>query len=241
MRRATLSLALLTIFVAGAGSASAGGFDVRVGGFFPRGDLNTSLFSDLNDLYTPNASESRGVKGSDFNAVFGGVEYNTPLAQYLEVGFSIDGLSRKLDTSYRHYERPGGGEVRQTLKLEMMPIGATIRLIPTSKRTRIAPYLGGGIDAVYYKYEEYGDFIDFGDPTYPIQSDAFRSEGVAFGVHAVAGVRVYLNRDIAIVGEGRYQWAQKDMADDFAPNASGLVNRIDLTGPSVTIGVHVRF
>jgi hypothetical protein len=241
VRRATLSLVLLTIFVAGAGSASAGGFDVRVGGFFPRGDLNTSLFSDLNDLYTPNASGSRGVKGSDFNAVFGGVEYNTRLAEYVEVGFSIDGLSRKVDTSYRDYLHSDRSEIQQTLKLEMMPIGATIRLIPTGKRTRVAPYLGGGIDAVYYKYEEYGDLIDFGDPTHPIGPGALHSQGVAFGVHAVAGVRVYLNRDFAIVGEGRYQWAQKDMADDFVPNESGLINRIDLTGPSVTIGVHVRF
>lgn len=241
MRRAILSLTLPTILLAGAGFASAGGLDVRVGGFFPRGSQNTSLFEDLNTLYMPIADASRGVKGSDFNAVFGGVEYNTALGDFVELGVSIDGFSRRVDTSYREYTRPNGSEIEQTLKLEMMPIGATIRFVPTSKRARIAPYIGGGIDAVYYKYEEFGDLIDWADPSYPILADTLLSEGVTLGAHAVAGLRVYVNRDFAIVGEGRYQWAKDDMGDDFAPNESGLVNRIDLTGPSFTIGVHVRF
>ena len=31
------------------------------------------------------------------------------------------------------------------------------------------------------------------------------------------------------------------MGDDFAPNESGLMNTIDLSGASATIGLHVRF
>ncbi len=31
------------------------------------------------------------------------------------------------------------------------------------------------------------------------------------------------------------------MGDDFAPNEPGLVNRIDLSGASFTVGLHVRF
>ena len=54
-------------------------------------------------------------------------------------------------------------------------------------------------------------------------------------------MRVYLSRDFAIVGEGRYQWAKTDMSEDFAPNQSGLINTIDLSGPSFTVGLHVRF
>jgi hypothetical protein len=227
----TLSLTLVATFLAGASSASASGLDLRIGGFFPRG--NETLFQDVRELYM--------VEKSDFYGVYGGIEYNTEVAPNLEVGVSFDAFGSSEDTSYRDYVRPDGREIEQTLKLRMMPLGVTLRFLPTAKSASFVPYVGGGVDAVFYKYEEYGDFIDFFDPDYTVVPDAFRSESVAFGFHAVAGLRVYINRDFAIVGEGRYQWAEDDMGDDFAPNEAGLINRIDLSGPSFTVGLHVRF
>jgi hypothetical protein len=232
VRRATLSLTVLAILAAGAGRASAGGFDVRLGGFFPRG--NETLFQDDRALYL--------VQTSDFNGFTGGAEYNHVLVPNLELGVHIDGYGKSVYTSYRDYTRPDGSEIQQTLHFETLPMGVTVRIVPTGKRNKIAPYLGGGVDAIYWKYEEYGDFIDFFDPTYPITPDHFRSDGWAFGVHAVGGIRFYLNRDFAIVAEGRYQWAKEDIFQgDFAPNEPGLVNTIDLSGASATIGLHVRF
>lgn len=231
MRRARLILTVASLLLAGAGSARAQGLDLRIGAFFPRGE--ETLFQDDRALYT--------VGKSDFYGVYGGAEYNMVLAHNVELGLSLDGYGQTVDTSYRDYVRPGGDEIRQTLKVRMMPLGATVRIVPTSKRASFAPYIGGGIDAVFYEYEEFGDFIDFFDPGLAVVSDHFRDSGTAFGAHAVAGIRVYLNHDFAIVGEGRYQWAKKDMGEDFAPNQAGLVNTIDLSGPSFTVGVHIRF
>lgn len=232
MRRATLGLILAAgLLAAHAAPAAAGGLDLRLGGFFPRGE--ETLFNDVRELYL--------VSKDDFYGLYGGVEYNAAVARNVEVGISIDGYSEEVDSSYRDYVRPSGDEIRQQLKLQMIPIGVTVRVLPTSKRARFVPFVGGGIDAVYYQYEEYGDFIDFFDPELPIIADAFEDDGVAFGAHVVGGLRVYLNRDFAIVGEGRYQWSKKDMNEDFSPNAPGLVNTIDLSGWSVTVGLHVRF
>jgi len=220
-----------SLILAGTGSALAQGLDLRIGAFFPRG--NQTLFQDVRDLYA--------VQTSDFNGVYGGAEYNQVVAPNVEVGISLDGYAQTVDSFYRDYTRPDGSEIRQQLHLQMLPLGVTVRILPTSKRASFVPYIGGGVDAVFYQYEERGDFIDFYDPDLPIVSDAFRDSSAAFGAHAVAGIRVYLNRDFAIVGEGRYQWAKKDMGEDFAPNQSGLVNTIDLSGPSFTVGLHVRF
>ena len=44
-----------------------------------------------------------------------------------------------------------------------------------------------------------------------------------------------LNSDFSLTGEFRYQWAETDMDDDFS------LNRLDLSGASVTVGVHLRF
>jgi hypothetical protein len=231
VRRAILSLTLLALLVASASRAAAGGLDLRLGGYFPRG--NETLFLDDRSLYL--------VEKSDFYSVYGGIEYNHVLMDNVELGISLDGYSDTVDTSYRDYERPGGGEIFQTLKFSMVPLGLSVRFVPTSKKAKIVPYVGGGVDAIFYQYEEYGDFIDFADPELTIYPDAFVADGTAFGVHALGGLRVYLNRDIAIVGEGRYQWATDEMDDDFSPNEPGLVNTIDLSGWTATLGVHIRF
>ncbi len=247
MRRAILSLIPLALLFVGASRASASGLDLRIGGFFPRG--NDNLFADDCALYLINGCSAAAANGEQyfkgnagaFKGVFGGAEYNAVIMPNLELGVHLDGFGRTVDSSYRNYTRPDGSEIRQKLKLSIIPLGATVRLIPTSKGARLAPYIGGGVDAVFYQYEEYGDFIDFGSASLDIVPDDFKDSGAAFGVHAVAGLRVYLNRDFAIVGEGRYMWAAKDMGKDFAPNEPGLVNRIDLSGASFVVGLHVRF
>ncbi len=239
MRRAILSLTPAAVLLAATSSAFAGGLDLRVGGFFPRG--NENWFRVLNDRFTPNENPDQGVRASDFNGVFGGVEYNTPLVRNLELGFHFDAYGRTVHSSERNYARDvGDPEIRQDLRLRTYPLGVTLRLVPTDKHARIAPYLGGGVDVIPYTYEEFGDFVDDFDPTLPIVPDHFKTSEAAFGVHAVAGVRAYLNRDFAIVAEGRYLWAKDDMGGDFEVRDI-TPNRLDLSGASLVVGVHLRF
>lgn len=258
MRRVTLSLTVMALLAAGASSVAAAGLDVRFGGFFPRGRdcgvpstqgvpgstqaVGYTLFQDVCELFVPSGGSLDDFEWiREFDGFYGGVEFNHVLTDYVEVGVHYDYYSRTVNTSYRDYTRPDETEIRQSLRLRQAPLGVSVRLLPTSKRVKIAPFVGGGVDAVFYKYEEYGDFIDFFDPNLPVIADAFYADGVAFGWHALGGLRVYLNRDFAIVGEGRYQWAKDDMGDDFSPNEPGLVNRIDLSGWTFTVGLHVRF
>ena len=232
MRRAILSFTLLPLLLtASAGPADAQGLDVRLGAFIPRASSN--LFQDDSELYL--------VEKNDWVGFAGGVEYNHVFAKNVELGIHVDGYSKTIDTSYRDFVRPDGSEIEQTLRLNIVPFGLTVRLIPTRKRTKVAPYLGGGVDLFYWKYEEWGDFIDFWDPDLAVYPDSFYASGVTFGFHATGGVRFYLNRDFALVAEGRYQWAEADMGDDFSANEPGLVNRLDLGGASIYFGVHVRF
>jgi outer membrane protein W len=244
VRRAAANITLILLGLAAAAPAvHAQGLDLRVGAFLPRQrdcgvpsnvSAEYTLFQDVCDLYA--------VGTGAFDGVYGGIEYNHVIMNNVELAVHFDGHSKTVDTFYRDYERPGsGGDIFQTLRLQTAPLGVSLRFIPTAKRHKFAPFVGGGVDAVFYKYEEWGDFIDFFDPDLPIYNDAFVGEGTAFGVHALGGFRLYVNRDFAIVGEARYQWAKADMNDDFAPNAAGLVNTIDLSGWTFTGGVHLRF
>jgi hypothetical protein len=245
VRRAAASVILLFALIASAPSVRAQGFDGRVGAFLPRQrdcgvpssvPAEYTLFQDVCELYAVN-------KGA-FDGWFGGAEYNHVVMKNVEVGVHFDYSSKTVDTFYRDYERPpslGGGNIYQTLRLQTWPLGVSVRFIPTSKSVKFAPFVGGGVDAVFYHYEEYGDFIDFSDPNLSIQSDHFIDDGTAFGVHALGGFRYYFSRDFALVGEARYMWSGHDMHGDFSPNGPGLVNRIDLSGWTFTGGIHVRF
>jgi hypothetical protein len=252
MRRALMSLILLPALLSGAATqANAGGLDVRLGAFFPRAldcgvpsdvPAEYTLFQDVCELYVPLSQPLDNYDWkSEWIGFTGGVEYNLVLVDNVELGFHVDGYGRTVNTSYRDFTWDDGGEIDQTLRLTIVPSGVTLRLVPTNKRTKFAPYAGGGVDLVYYKYEEWGDFIDFFDPELPVYSDAFFADGVTFGLHAAGGIRFYFNRDFALVVEGRYLWAGADMGDDFRPNEPGLVNRIDLSGASATVGLHIRF
>jgi opacity protein-like surface antigen len=239
MRRGGVVLAL---GIALAEQAQAGGFDVRLGAFFPRAESN--LFADDAVLYTRGGplgpdGNPPGLRTKDWIGFFGGIEYNQRLARNVEIAFAIDGYGRTLETAYREFTRDDGRDITQTLKLSIVPVGVSLRLVPTGRRVRIAPYVGAGVDLFFWRYEEFGDFIDFDDPDLPIVSDSFVSDGVTPGFHVAGGLRVKVTDDVSLVGEGRYQWAEDDMGDDFFRATDK--NRIDLTGAAATFGVHVRF
>jgi opacity protein-like surface antigen len=228
MRRATvvLTLALLGALPA---KGRAGSMDVRFGGFFPRAESN--LFADDAELYV---KDGRALKRSDWDGGTAGIQFNQGVARNVELGFSIDVYDRTLHTSYRDFVTPTDREIQQSLKLNIVPLGASVRLGPTG-RGQLSPYLSAGADLFFYRYEEFGDFIDFDVASHPIINDSFVSEGVAPGFHVAGGVRVPLGDDFSISAEGRYQWAKDDMGDDFRGNT------IDLTGASATLGVNIRF
>lgn len=226
MSRAIVAASLTLGLLAGVpASGLAGGIEVRGGGFAPRAQSN--LFSDVSELYN--------VDKKDWAGGTGGVEFSMKLVRNLEMGFHVDGYTRTLDTHYRNYTRDNDREIFQTLELNVVPVGVSLRLVPTSRHARLAPYATVGADLLFYRYEEYGDFIDFYTPGLDIGSDSFISEGVAPGFHVAGGLRVPVSHDFAITGEVRYQWAKADMQDDFRDF------EIDLSGASVTLGVLLRF
>jgi len=212
-------------------TVSAASLQLRIGGFIPRADSN--LFRDDSELYTVDKEDWRGVTG--------GAEFTFEPSDHVEFGLHLDGYSRTVDTNYRNYTRPSGSEILQSLRLSLVPLGATLRLLPTDRYATLQPYVGIGPDLVFYKYEEFGDFIDFGSEDLDIDSDHFRSEGVKPGFHVVGGLRVRLGHDFSVLGEARYQWARARMGDDFRPQPGQDALRLDMSGLSAVVGLSIRF
>jgi opacity protein-like surface antigen len=218
--------ALAGLAALGAPASADSSLDVRVGGFFP--EAKGDIFADARELFDARKHDWRGVTG--------GVEFNLGIAERFELGIGVDGYSRSLDTSYRDYVRPNDTEIRQTLRLTVVPLSVSVRFVANPNRGAFTPYLVAGADAYFYEYKEEGDFIDFHDPARPIFFDVFKSTGVAPGFHVGGGLRVPLGDDFNLTGEARYNFASEvDMDDDFDRN------RIDVSGVAVTIGLNVRF
>lgn len=207
----------------------AGNFDLRMGAFQPRANTGAvnDLFVDHSSLYT--------VGKSDWVGFSGGGQYNAKLARNVEIGFAIDGYERTIDTAYRDYGGAGDRDIEQTLKLDIVPVSFELRLTPTSRRVRVAPWIGAGGDLFYWKYEAFGEFIDFSRSNQPISTDSFISEGVNVGFHVSAGLRFAITDDVGITAGARYQWGTANMGDDFRNN------KLDLTGATYTAGVNIRF
>jgi hypothetical protein len=220
-----MGLLLATAFTVVPLSAAAGTLDLRIGGFMPQ--AKSDLFDNEHILFTVDKSDWRGFTG--------GAQYAWRLTPHLELATHLDAYGRTVHTHYRDFQADSGREVRQSLQLNAVPIGLSLRIVPESRHTSLFPYLALGVDAIFWEYEEFGDFIDFEDASLPIINDSFVSRGVAPGAHAAAGLRVRLTDDVGLVGEVRYQVAKANMGRDFR----GF--KLDLTGGSATLGVALNF
>jgi hypothetical protein len=99
---------------------------------------------------------------------------------------------------------------------------------------RTALYAGAGAGIIWYRFHQYGDFIDFN--TQQVFADDFESSRGTGSLHLLAGTELGLTRNVALSGEARFTWAKAPLEDDF----TGF-HRLDLTGLSLTTGLSLRF
>ncbi|MEW6319926.1 MAG: hypothetical protein AB1635_02435 [Acidobacteriota bacterium] len=170
----------------------------------------------------------------DFNSASVGLEWVAPLGRFLEAGAGVAYTGRTVDTIYARFTRPGGAEIEQSLKLRIVPLTATLRILPLGREAPVQPYVGGGIGVLNWRYSETGDFIDFTTPRREIFRDTFVASGTAVGPVAVFGLRVPMG-SFAAGAEVRYQKADGDLNDDF------LAPKVDLGGLHWVATFGVRF
>lgn len=117
----------------------------------------------------------------------------------------------------------------------MVPTSAIVRLVPSGKYRTFTPYLGVGVAALFYQYEEFGDFIDFDANGLPVVFDSFKSTGVTPGLVLNAGLRYRINEDFQVTADIRNFSGKEKMSGDFSPN------EIDVSGAAFTIGFRLAF
>lgn len=171
---------------------------------------------------------------NDFNGATIGGEWLIPLGGYVEAGAGLSFSRRTVPSVYTNYVNANGGEVDQELRLRLLPIDLTVRLLPLGRRSTFQPYVGAGLSVINWRYSEFGNFIDFSLPGRPVYSAEYVADGTNTGPVIVGGAR-WADGGISVGGEVRYRRGVGDLTPDFASN------KIDLGGWTYQATIGYRF
>lgn len=160
----------------------------------------------------------------------------------LVLGTAYSGSSA--DSEFRHFVDNDDRPIEQTTQLRRVPVTAGLKayLVPRGRQigrfawipSHVAPFVGAGGGALWYRFEQTGDFID--NKTLNVFTATFQSQHWTGTAHALAGVDVTLSPRLALTTEARYTWARAPFDGDYSDYP-----HIDLSGVAATAGLSVRF
>jgi hypothetical protein len=212
----------------------SGSFRLWLG--YDRALANSPIFTFVTDTFT--------LSKNAFGAFALGGELAVRATPRLDVVFSAGYAGSKAGSEYRNWVDNNNLPIQQTTTLERVPVtvGLKYYVAPRGLEVgrfawvprRIAPFVGAGGGVMWYRFQQYGDFIDFTDSA--VVNDSFDSHAWTWTADAFAGVDVSLGPRWLFTTELRYAWASSHLGSDFVG-----ANQIDLSGVSLTAGLGVRF
>jgi hypothetical protein len=180
----------------------------------------------------------------DFSALTFATDVDKVLTPRFDVRFSFGVSQSTTPSEFRDFVDNNRLPIEQTTVFMRVPLTASLKAYLANPGrsvghfawipSRYAPYVGGGGGAMWYRFRQQGDFIDFA--TSKVFPDLFVSEGWAPTLQAFAGADVSLTPRFAVTAEGRYQWARSQLSTDFSQ-----FQPIDLSGFALTAGFSIRY
>lgn len=241
---AVFGLALGSAMASTASAQSAGGgflFAKPKGTFMLRtGYASANARSDLFAFTTDQLTLDR----RDFGGLAVDMDVGLRMGARTELVFAGSYAGASKGSEFRRFVDQANNPIRQTTTFQRIPITVGVRRYLTSPGraignfawipAKVAPFLGVAGGAVWYRFRQSGDFVDFN--TNEVFPSTLVSSGWAPALRGVAGVDYTLSPRLALTGQAGYLWATGPVSRDF----SGF-RRIDLSGLSTSIGLAVRF
>lgn len=185
-------------------------------------------------------NENRNVLAfdvSDFNGAAVGAEWLVPLGRYVEAGAGVGFSRRTVDSVYERFTDRDGSEIEQQLRLRVVPMAFTVRVLPLGQSSPVQPYFGAGLGLFAWRYSESGEFVDF-----QRGSAIFREQYVASGSErgpiVLGGLR-FAGDSMSSGVEIRYQGADASLGRPFSSLQRNP--RIDLGGWTYQVTIGWRF
>jgi len=205
-------------------------FGVRIGVFSPDGESN--FFDENFDVFTGRAD--------DYEDGSLAIDFAWRMRPQIDVLASLGTYEGSQTQGYRDAAvDPFLDGVLHDSELSITPLTIGLRARLGGEDAVIRPYLGAGAGFYWWRYREFGDFVEF-DPVDPnndqVITAAFESESVTLGFYVQAGFEIAVRPTWSIYVDGRWHQADDELGDDF----EGFGD-IDLSGREVSIGVAWHF
>jgi hypothetical protein len=173
----------------------------------------------------------------DFNGATVGAEWLIPLGEYFEAGAGLSFSRSTVPSVYADFVDTDGSEIEQDLRLRVVPVAFTVRVLPLRQTSPVQPYFGGGLGLFAWRYSESGEFVDF-QRRNAIFRDQFVASGTETGPVVLGGIR--FAGDVISGGfEVRYLSADAPLGRPFAIVQTDP--RIDLGGWTYAFTLGWRF
>ena len=173
----------------------------------------------------------------DFNGATVGAEWLIPLGEYFEAGAGLSFSRSTVPSVYADFVDTDGSEIEQDLRLRVIPVAFTVRVLPLRQTSPVQPYFGGGLGLFAWRYSESGEFVDF-QRRNAIFRDQFVASGTETGPVVLGGIR--FAGDVISGGfEVRYLSADAPLGRPFAIVQTDP--RIDLGGWTYAFTLGWRF
>ncbi len=172
---------------------------------------------------------------SDFNNATVSGEWLVGVGDFVEAGVGVGYYRSTVPSIYADYVDIDGTEIAQDLRLQIVPVTFTARVLPLGRRASVQPYVGGGLALYRWRYSETGEFVDFVD--FSIFRERYTAEDTDVGGVLFGGVRVPVGSVAALGGELRYQTGTGTVGVDNG----FFADKIDLGGFSILGTVQIRF
>jgi hypothetical protein len=208
----------------------------RIWGGYDRALANSPIFAFITDTLT--------LSKSSFGAFAIGGDLAFRVAPRLDLMVSAAWAGSRAGSEYRNWMDNSNQPIRQTTTLERVPLTVSLKWYLDSPGRSIGhfawvpaavtPFVGVGGGLMWYRFHQYGDFIDFADSS--VVSDDLESDNWTGTLHAFAGLDVALGPRYILTGRAQYAWAKSHLGSDFVG-----ANSVDLSGLSLTVGAGVRF
>ena len=171
----------------------------------------------------------------DFSGGTVGAEWLIGIGDYFDAGVGVGFYQRTVPSVYADFIDIDGSEISQDFRLRVVPLTATVSVLPFGREIPVQPYFGVGIGLFNWGYSEVGEFIDFSN--FDVFRDRFVASGHDVGGLILGGLRVPFGDRFAAGGEVRYQSVSGKVGID-----QGFLNeRIDLGGIATQFTFQIRF
>jgi opacity protein-like surface antigen len=212
----------------------SGSWSLRGGLAMP--SAGSDVFSYTTNTFTVN----RG----DFSAIDFGADLAFTITPRLDLVLDVSHSGASRGSEYRNFVDNNQLPIQQTTTFQRTPLTVSARYYLSERGrqighyawvpNRIVPYVGAGIGAMNYGFDQKGDFVDTSNLA--VLPDELHSSGWAPMAQLFAGAEWSMGPGWALRTEARYVSANAALSGDFVG-----FHHIDLSGVTTNVGFFVRF